>query len=99
MSSRKRPGCYPAGEFIDLGSFRQPGGKTIAAWAVESDFDIDKFRSNLFSMEWPPRSGRTRQFPEADRAAWFPREEAMRKILKGQAAIVAKLRNDCKGSN
>ena len=84
-------GCVPAGEFIHLGTFRQPGGKTIAAWAVESDFDISKFRSNHFAMEWPPRSGQTRQFPEADRAAWYLPEEAMRKILKGQVAILSKL--------
>lgn len=84
-------GCVPYGEFIALGSFRQPGGKTIAAWAVESDFDLAKFKSNMFSMEWPPKSGRTQQLPEVDRIAWFGPDEAQRKLLKGQAPILAKL--------
>src|SRR5262245_15060506 len=62
-------GCVPDGEFIALGSFKQPSSKTIVAWAVESDFDVTKFESNLFSIEWPPKSGRTQQFPEVDRIA------------------------------
>ena len=84
-------GCVPDGEFIALGSFKQPSSKTIVAWAVESDFDLAKFKSNLFSMEWPPRSGRTQQVPEVDRIAWFEPDEAKRKILKGQAPILATL--------
>ena len=84
-------GCIPDGEFIALGSFKQPGGKTIMAWAVESDFDLGKFKSNQFSMEWPPKSGRTQQFPEVDRIAWFEHAEAQQKILKGQAPILATL--------
>ena len=82
-------GCRPTGDFIPLGQFKQPGGKTISAWAVEGDFDLRDFRSNLFSMEWPPKSGRTKQFPEVDRAQWFVPEDAARKILKGQLPIVA----------
>jgi predicted NUDIX family NTP pyrophosphohydrolase len=58
---------------------------------VESDFETVKFKSNLFSLEWPPRSGRMQQFPEADRVAWFHSEEALRKILKGQTPILLKL--------
>ena len=84
-------GCVPGGDFIDLGHFRQPGGKIIAAWAVEGDFDTANFRSNLFSMEWPPKSGRMREFPEADRAEWFEPSHALRKILKGQAPIIRTL--------
>src|SRR5262245_18024018 len=84
-------GCAPDGEFIALGDFKQPGGKTIRAWAVEGDFDLAKFKSNLFSMEWPPKSGRTQQFPEVDRIAWFGPDEAQRKILKGQLPILATL--------
>lgn len=84
-------GCVADGEFIALGSFKQPSNKTIAAWAVEGDFDLAKFKSNSFSMEWPPKSGRTQQFPEVDRLAWFGPDEAQRKILKGQAPILAKL--------
>jgi predicted NUDIX family NTP pyrophosphohydrolase len=84
-------GCQPAGEFIALGRFKQPSGKTIWAWAVEGDFELSRFRSNLFAMEWPPKSGRMKEFPEADRADWFAPEEARRKINKGQVPIVAAL--------
>lgn len=79
------------GDFIALGPFKQPGGKVVSAWAVEGDFDLAGFRSNSFSMEWPPKSGRRQEFPEADRAAWFLPDEAFRKILKGQAPIVTAL--------
>ena len=88
------------GEFLELGRFKQPSGKTILAWAVEGDFDLASFRSNMFSMEWPPRSGRLQQFPEADRAGWFGPLPAVRKVTKGQVAIVeallAKLRDAAK---
>jgi predicted NUDIX family NTP pyrophosphohydrolase len=84
-------GCKPRGDFIALGSFTQPGGKVVAAWAFEGDFEIERFKSNLFTMEWPPKSGRMAQFPEADRALWFTPAEALRKIVKGQAAIVSAL--------
>jgi predicted NUDIX family NTP pyrophosphohydrolase len=81
-------GCKPQGDFIALGSFAQPGGKIISAWALEGDFDLAAFRSNLFAMEWPPKSGRMTEFPEADRAGWFTSVEALRKIVKGQVPIV-----------
>ena len=84
-------GLRPVGDFIALGAFRQPGGKIVSAWAFEGAFDLAGFRSNLFVMEWPPKSGRTAQFPEADRAGWFAPGEALRKILKGQAPIVQAL--------
>ena len=79
------------GDLVDLGTFRQPGGKMVQAFAVEGDFDLAGFTSNLFAMEWPPKSGRTQEFPEADRAGWFAPAEALRKISKGQAAIVLAL--------
>jgi predicted NUDIX family NTP pyrophosphohydrolase len=82
-------GCLPLGNFVFLGHFKQPSGKIISAWAVEGDFDLENFRSNSFSMEWPPKSGRMKEFPEADRAAWFASNDAVRKITKGQAPIVA----------
>ncbi len=82
-------GCRPSGDFVPLGRFKQPGGKTISAWAVEGDFDLSGFRSNLFTMEWPPKSGRMKKFPEVDRAQWFSPETAARKIVKGQLPIVA----------
>jgi len=87
----------PVGDFIELGAFRQPSGKTISAWAIKNDFDISAFRSNTFSMEWPPRSGRMQQFPEADRAQWFGVAEARRKITKGQVAIVDALERRLNG--
>jgi predicted NUDIX family NTP pyrophosphohydrolase len=84
--------------FLELGSFKQPGGKTVSAWATEADFDLTGFRSNTFTMEWPPKSGRIAAFPEADRAGWFGAIEAVRKVTKGQIAIIeallAKLQRD-----
>lgn len=84
-------GCRPEGHFLELGSFRQPGGKTIWAWAVEGECDLGTFRSNVFSMEWPPKSGRIQQFPEVDRAGWFIATEAVQKISRGQVAIIEAL--------
>jgi predicted NUDIX family NTP pyrophosphohydrolase len=84
-------GQAPAGAPIELGIFRQPSGKRIHAFALESEFDLSAFRSNSFSMEWPPRSGRTAEFPEADRAGWFGRTDASVKITKGQRPIVEAL--------
>jgi predicted NUDIX family NTP pyrophosphohydrolase len=84
-------GAAVEGEFLDLGSHKQPGGKTISAWACEADFDPGSLRSNTFSLEWPPRSGRTAEFPEIDRAAWYSIEDALEKINKGQKPILAAL--------
>lgn len=75
-----------------LGDFRQPGGKIVTAFAAEGDIDPDAIRSNTFTIEWPPRSGRMAEFPEVDRAGWFDLGTAARKILKGQQPIVAALR-------
>jgi predicted NUDIX family NTP pyrophosphohydrolase len=79
------------GVFLPLGEARQPGGKVVQAWAIEGDWDPALIRSNTFEMEWPPRSGRHRTFPEIDRAAWFAVAEARRKILMGQAIFVDRL--------
>ncbi|WP_105373820.1 NUDIX domain-containing protein [Neorhizobium huautlense] len=78
------------GSFERLGEYRQPGGKRVLVWAVEADPPIDEGHlvSNLFSLEWPPRSGVFRQFPEVDRAGWFSIAEARQKILKGQEPIL-----------
>jgi len=84
-------GQLPQGKLIELGVFRQPSGKRIHAFAVESEFDLSGFKSNSFSMEWPPRSGQIAEFPEADRAGWFGREAALVKITKGQRPIVEAL--------
>jgi len=85
-------GVTVEGEFLDLGAHKQPGGKTVVAWAHEGDFDPASLASNMFSLEWPPRSGRTAQFPEVDRAAWFSIDEALMKINKGQRPIIARVR-------
>ncbi|MER9593684.1 NUDIX domain-containing protein [Mesorhizobium sp. M0244] len=77
------------GVFEHLGSYRQPGGKLVIAWCVEADFDIEAISSNTFVMEWPPRSGSMKEFPEVDRAGWFSLPEAEIKILKGQRAMLA----------
>jgi predicted NUDIX family NTP pyrophosphohydrolase len=79
------------GEFLDLGAHKQPGGKKIAAWACEGDFDPASLKSNTFSLEWPPRSGRLAEFPEVDRAAWCSIDDALEKINKGQKPIIAAL--------
>ena len=79
------------GRFLDLGAHKQQGGKTVAAWACEGDFDPAGLKSNTFPLEWPPRSGRIAEFPEVDRAAWFSIDEALEKIGRGQKAIVSAL--------
>jgi predicted NUDIX family NTP pyrophosphohydrolase len=76
------------GDFIALGEFKQPGGKIVTAWAVESDVSVSDFTSNSFQMEWPPRSGKFQCFPEVDRAAWFDLGTALKKLTKGQTAIL-----------
>lgn len=81
----------PRAEPIALGSIRQAGGKVVHAWAVQGDLDVETMTSNTFSMEWPPRSGRTQQFPEVDRAAWFDLDVARRKILESQLPLLDRL--------
>jgi predicted NUDIX family NTP pyrophosphohydrolase len=83
-------GMIVEGEFLDLGAHKQPG-KTIVAWACEGDFDPATLKSNTFSLEWPPRSGRIAEFPEVDRAAWYSIGEALVRINKGQKPIIAAL--------
>lgn len=80
-----------AGGLLELGTVRQKGGKVVHAWAAEADFDPAQLDSNTFSMEWPPRSGQQREFPEADRAEWLDPEAAKRKINPAQAAFVDRL--------
>ena len=83
-----RPG---AAEPIPLGEIKQAGGKIVTAWAMEGDLDAQAICSNTFSMEWPPKSGRLQEFPEADRGAWFPLAQAREKILKGQLPFLDRL--------
>lgn len=84
-------GSKAHGEFVELGSIRQASGKIVHAFTAESDFDVSTVKSNLFSLEWPPRSGKRGQFPEVDRAQWFSIEEARQKILKGQEPFLDRL--------
>jgi predicted NUDIX family NTP pyrophosphohydrolase len=79
------------GDFIPLGEITQAGGKRVVAWAVRAEFEPASLRSNLFSMEWPPRSGRQQQFPEVDRAQWFDTATARRKLLPSQLPLLEQL--------
>jgi predicted NUDIX family NTP pyrophosphohydrolase len=83
--------ALPPGELIELGSVKQKGGKVVSAWAAEGDLDAESVRSNTFTMEWPPRSGRTAEFPEIDRAAWFGIEAAREKLIAAQGAFLDRL--------
>jgi len=80
------------GEFIEQPSVKQPSGKIIYSWAVKADIDASKVKSNLFKMEWPPRSGAFKEFPEIDRAEWFSFETAEQKIISGQIPILENLK-------
>jgi len=77
---------------IEISEVRQAGGKVVTAFALEGDFDPGTIQSNLFTMEWPPRSGRLQSFPEVDRAGWFSLAEARSKILAGQVPLLDQLR-------
>jgi len=81
-------GFRPEGMFRELTPVKQRSGKIVHTWAVEGDCDSAAIRSNTFSMEWPPRSGRQQEFPEVDRAGWFSIPEAREKILDVQRALM-----------
>jgi predicted NUDIX family NTP pyrophosphohydrolase len=81
----------PVGARIDFDPVRQPSGKVITAFAVRGDLDLDGTFSNTFEIEWPKGSGRLREFPEIDRAAWFPVAAARLKLLKGQRPLLDRL--------
>ncbi|WP_112465277.1 NUDIX domain-containing protein [Streptomyces triticisoli] len=81
----------PDGEAVPLGEVRQSNGKTVTAWAVEADLDPATITPGTFLMEWPPRSGRTREFPELDRVAWLGPDRAREVIVKAQAAFLDRL--------
>jgi predicted NUDIX family NTP pyrophosphohydrolase len=81
----------PRGELVALGEVRQRGGKLVTAWAAAGDLDPAAVTSNTFTLEWPPRSGRRREFPEVDRAGWFDPATAREKLLATQAELVDRL--------
>ena len=84
-------GFAPEGDFMALPPIRQKAGKVVVAWAIEAECDPSQLRSNLFSMEWPPRSGRMAEFPEIDRGAWFSMDEARGKLLEAQLPLLDSL--------
>lgn len=88
---QEETGLGVVGDFRALAPVRQPGGKVVHAWAVAADCDPDAIRSNTFEMEWPPRSGQKREFPEVDRAAWLDLPAARIKITKGQRGLLDQL--------
>jgi predicted NUDIX family NTP pyrophosphohydrolase len=81
----------PASEFLDLGELRVTSGKLLTVWAAEGDLDAEATVSNTFPLEWPPRSGRVRDFPEIDRSAWFAVDIAREKLVKGQVPFLDRL--------
>ncbi len=82
---------FPPAALIELGSVRQKSGKVVHCWAAEGEFDPAALESNTFTLEWPPRSGVEREFPEVDRAGWFGWKEAREKILPAQDPFLDRL--------
>jgi predicted NUDIX family NTP pyrophosphohydrolase len=88
---QEETGFPTEGEFLPLTPRKQPSGKVIQAWAFEGDCDPGSIKSNTFTLEWPPRSGNIKKFPEIDRAGWFTLAEARVKIIPGQAGFLEEL--------
>ena len=84
-------GLVAAGPFFELTPLRQKSGKTVHAFALEADFDLSAFASNLFEMEWPPHSGKLRSFPEIDRIGWFDGRRALQKLIAYQRPFLVEL--------
>ncbi len=88
---KEETGCTVDGEFTPLEPVQQAGGKTVQAWAIEGDCDAENIVSNTFTVEWPPRSGKFREFPEVDRAGWFDLPTAREKLNPAQCAFLDEL--------
>lgn len=88
----------PPGPAIDLGDIQQASGKRVRVWALEGDFDPTEVSSNLLEIEWPPRSGVHRQFPEVDRVEWFRRDDIGDRLIRGQIAFVDRLVENLAGA-
>jgi predicted NUDIX family NTP pyrophosphohydrolase len=84
-------GVNVEGEFLPLGEVRQAGGKIVQVWALKGDLDPSLIRSNTFTLEWPPKSGSVREFPEVDSAGWFIMAVANQKVLSGQREFLSRL--------
>jgi predicted NUDIX family NTP pyrophosphohydrolase len=88
---REETGFAPEGDPLALTPVKQRGGKLVRAWAVAGDWDPALLSSNTFTLEWPPQSGRMREFPEVDRAEWFEPAEARRRILPALIPLLDEL--------
>ena len=86
-------GIKLTGDFIQLEPVKQKSGKVVYTWAIRFDIDPSSMKSNLFTIEWPPGSGKQASFPETDKAAWFPLETARKKIVSGQDIIINELQD------
>ncbi|MHB8541481.1 MAG: NUDIX domain-containing protein [Candidatus Acidiferrales bacterium] len=84
-------GLKAAGKFLELGSIRLKSGKTVTAWAFEGDCDPASIKSNTFSIEWPPRSGKQQKFPEVDRAAFYTIDAAKKKMHPAESEFLTRL--------
>jgi predicted NUDIX family NTP pyrophosphohydrolase len=81
----------PQGAYVALGEAKQSSGKVVYAFALEADFNLEQFKSNMFQMEWPPKSGKRQEFPENDKAAWTALPLAKRRLVKGQTVFLDQL--------
>ena len=88
---REETGFEVDGDFITLESVKLKSGKTVFAWAVEFDIDVTLVKSNEFEVEWPPKSGSIKSFPEIDKAEWFQAAEALKKINPAQADFIIQI--------
>lgn len=81
----------PDGNYEHLGEVKLSSGKIVRAYSLKSDFDLERFHSNMFQMEWPPKSGKLQEFPENDRAAWVSLATARHKLVKSQVRFIEEL--------
>jgi predicted NUDIX family NTP pyrophosphohydrolase len=81
----------PAGEYELVGEAKQSSGKVVIVFGLKSDFNLERFKSNMFEMEWPPKSGKQQEFPENDKAAWVTMNTAKQKLVKGQVPLLEAL--------
>ena len=84
-------GILLKGDFLELSPIKQKNGKLVFAWALEGEVDTNSIKSNLFELEWPPKSGKKQMFPEIDKAQWFGFEEAKQKIIEAQVNLIEEL--------
>ena len=88
---REETGLDITGDFMELTPLKQPSGKVVYVWAVEGNIDAAAIKSNMFPMEWPPKSGKQQEFPEVDRGGWFTMAQAREKLLPGQRGFLDEL--------